>query len=129
MDERPGARGVQPLETEFEAQLGGEGDADGGAGAEEVTECATWDAELFDAGDRRGLRAGGAVETERRGVCEAIDRSRESGDVADVVVAGILAVEEIEKFGEGAERDSFAQRDITADAEIYLIKGCAAKLV
>src|SRR5437899_8939207 len=89
---------------EFQAELRGEGDADGGAGTEEVAESAAGYAELFVAGDERGLCAGSTVETERGGVREAVDGRGERGEIANVVVAGILTVEEIENFSEGAER-------------------------
>jgi len=52
-----------------------------------------------------------------------------AGNVAYVIVAGILAVEEIEEFGEGAELDSFSQIDVAADAEIHLVERSAAELV
>ena len=39
------------LEGGAGAELGGEGDADGGAGAKEVSEAAGGDAELLEAGD------------------------------------------------------------------------------
>ena len=83
---------------------------------------------MFVAGDRRGLGAGG-VEAERGGVAEIVDRSRKRGDVADVIVAGVLAVEEIEEFGEGPELEAFAEIDVATDAEIDLIEGSAAELV
>jgi len=114
--------------------LEGEGDADGGAGAEEVAEGAGGYAELFDAGDGRGLRAG-RVETESGGVVEAVDGSGQRGNVAYVVVAGILAVQEIEEFCEGAELKTFrtfpvsAQSDVAADAEINLIERSPAELI
>ena len=68
-------------EGQFEAELGGEGNTDGGAGAEEIAESAGRDTELFVAGDRRGLGAGG-VEEKRGGVAEIVDRSRKRGDDA-----------------------------------------------
>jgi len=117
------------LKGELQAELGSEGDADGGAGTEEVAESAAGYTELFVAGDGHGLCAGGTVETESGSVREAVYRSGERGEVADVVVAGILAVEEIEKFGEGAEGNALSKRDVAADAEIGLIKGRAAELV
>ena len=117
------------LKAELQAELRGEGDADGGAGTEEVAESAAGYAELFVAGDRCGLCAGRTVETERGGVREAVDGRGERGEVANVVVAGILAVEEIEKLGEEAERHALAKRDVAADAEVDLIERRAAELV
>jgi len=108
--------------------LGGEGDADGGAGAEEIAESAGGYAELGVAGDGRGLGAGG-VEAEGGGVGEIVDGRGKRGDVADVIVAGILAIEKIEEFGEGAELEAFAQIDVAADAEIDLIERSAAELI
>src|SRR5438445_4104590 len=117
------------LKGELQAELRGEGDADGGAGTEEVAESAAGYAELFVAGDGRGLCAGRAVETEGGGVRKAVDGSGERGEIANVVVAGILAVGEIEKLGEGAERHVLAKRDVAADAEADLIGRRAAALV
>src|SRR5262249_26439351 len=110
-------------------ELGGEGDADGGAGAEEVAEGAGWDAELLVTGDGGYLGTGGAIETEDGGVAEIVDGSRKRGDIADVIVAGILTVEKIEEFGEGAELKTFGEINVTADAEIDLIEGSAAELI
>ena len=78
--------------------------------------------------DGRGLGAGG-VEAEVGGVAEIVDRSRKRGDVADVIVAGVLAVEEIEKFGKGTKLNAFTESDVAADAEIDLIERRAAELV
>ena len=80
------------------------------------------------AGDGSGLGAG-SIEAEGGGVAEIVDGSGEGGDVTYIVVAWILAVEEIEEFGEGAELDSFSQIDVAADAEIDLIEGSPAELV
>src|SRR5438045_2352861 len=55
------------LEGEFYAELGGEGDANCGAGAEEVAKSAGGDAELFDAGDGSGLSASG-IKAESGGI-------------------------------------------------------------
>src|ERR1700740_3354965 len=93
----PGARNCS--ERKLQAELGGERNAYGGAGAEEVAEGSGGYAELVDAGDGSGLCAGG-VEAEGAGVGEAVDGSGERGDVADVIVARVLAVEQIEEFGE-----------------------------
>ncbi len=79
------------LEGEFEAELCGKGNANGGAGAEEITESAGGRAELLVTSDGRGLGASG-VEAEGSGVREAVDGSGESGDVADVIVTRILAI-------------------------------------
>jgi len=108
--------------------LGGEGDADSCARAEEVAESAGRDAELCVAGDGSGLGAGG-IEAEGGGVGEAVDGSGESGDVAEVIVARVLAVEQIEEFGEWAELRAFSKSDIAADAEIHLVKRRASELV
>jgi len=131
--QRDGKSGVKPpqskLEGEFQAELGGEGDAYCGAGAEEVAEGAGGYTELVGAGDRGGLGAG-RVEAEGGGVAEIVDGSGEGGNVAYVIIAGILAVEEIEEFGEGAELDTLAKEiDVAADAEIHLVEGSAAELV
>jgi len=74
------------------------------------------------------LGAGG-VEAEVGGVAEIVDRSGERGDVTDEIVAGILAVEEIEEFGEGAELEPLAEVDVAADAEINLVKRSSAELI
>src|SRR6266571_2436397 len=115
-------------EDEFEAELGGEGDADGGAEAEEIAESAGGCAQLTEAGDGARLDAG-EIEAEGGGVRKIVDRRGKSRNVRNEVVAGIPAVEEIEKFGEGAEREAFAKNDVAADAKINLIERGAAELV
>src|SRR5438874_11827975 len=93
------------LEAEFHAELDREGDANRSAGTEEVAESASGDAELIEAGDRRGLRAGG-VEAEGRGVRKTVDGGGKGGDIANVVVTGILAIEQIEEFRERSKCDA-----------------------
>src|SRR6266704_2890321 len=115
-------------EEEFEAELGGEGDADSGAEAEEIAESAGGCAQLTEAGDGARLDAG-EIEAEGSGVRKIVDRRGKSRNVRNEVVAGIPAVEEIEEFGEGAEREAFAKNDVAADAKINLIKRGAAELV
>src|SRR5712691_7628104 len=115
-------------EDEFEAELGGEGDADGGAEAEEIAESAGGCAQLTEA--RNGARLGeGRIEAKGGSVRKIVDRSGKSENVRNEVVAGIPAVEEIEKFGEGAEREALAKNDVAADAKINLIERGAAELV
>jgi len=68
-------------------------------GPKKIAEGAGGNAELFVAGDRRGFGARG----DRRGrnavgVGQTVNRRGECGDIADVIVAGILAIEEIEKI-------------------------------
>src|SRR6266571_912874 len=115
-------------EDEFEAELGGEGDADGGAEAEEIAESAGGCAQLTEAGDGARLRAG-RIEAEGGRVRKIVDRRGESRNVRNEVVAGIPAAEEIEKFGKGAEREALAKNDVAADAKINLIERGAAELV
>ena len=83
---------------------------------------------MFDAGDGNGLSASG-IEAESGGVAEIVYGSGKSGDVPYVVVAGILAVEEVEEFGEGTEGEAFSESDVAAYAEVDLIEGSAAELV
>ena len=61
----------EPLKGEAGAELGGEGDADGGPGAEEIAEGASGDAQLIEAGDGLRLHAGG-IQTERGGVRQIV---------------------------------------------------------
>src|SRR6266478_2135583 len=115
-------------EDEFEAELGGVGDAEGGAEAEEIAESAGGCAQLTEA--RNGARLGaGGVEAKGGSVRKIVDRGWKSGNVSNKVVAGIPAVEEIEKFGEGAEREALAKNDVAADAKINLRERGAAELV
>jgi hypothetical protein len=51
--------------------------------------------------------AAGSVEAERSGVAEIVDRSGQGSDIADIIIARVLAVEEIEEFGEGTELNAF----------------------
>ncbi len=61
------------LEREAHTYLGGEGNADRCAGSKEIAERPGRDEQLFTAGDRLGLRAGG-VEAEGRDVGEVVYR-------------------------------------------------------
>src|SRR6266852_7236620 len=88
------------LEGELEPDLGGEGDADGGAGAEEIAESAGGDEQLLSTCDWHGARW---IRTKSGDVREIVHGNGESADIADVVVAGIVAIEEVEKFDEGRE--------------------------
>src|SRR6266581_4532507 len=115
-------------EDEFEAELGGEGDAEGGAEAEEIAESAGGCAQLTEAGNGARLDAG-EIEAEGSGVRKIVDRRGKSRNVRNEVVAGIPAVEEIEKFGERAQREALAKNDVAADAKIDLIERSAAELV
>src|SRR6266446_5649281 len=115
-------------EDEFEAELGGEGDAHGGAEAEEIAESAGGCAQLTEAGDGARLRAG-RIEAEGGSVRKIVDRGWKSRNVRNEVVAGIPAIEEIEKFDEGAEREALAKNDVAADAKINLRERGAAELV
>src|SRR5262244_1378035 len=84
---------------EFETELRCERDADGGAGTKKVAECTGRYAQLFVTLDGSRLRAGRTVETEGGGVGKVVHRHGKRGNIADEVVAGILAVEEVKKFG------------------------------
>ena len=83
---------------------------------------------MTEAGDGARLRTGG-VEAKGGSVRKIVDRGWKSGNVSNKVVAGIPAVEEIEKFGEGAEREALAKNDVAADAKINLRERGAAELV
>jgi len=109
--------------------LGGEGDADGSAGAEEIAEGAGGNAELFVAGDGRGFGASRTVEAERVALVRLLTGVGSAAISPDVIVAGILAIEEIEKFREGPELETLAKINVAADAKIDLVKRSAAKLI
>src|SRR5207245_8717225 len=85
-------------EDEFEAELGGEGDAHGGAEAEEIAESAGGCAQLTEAGDGARLGAG-RIEAEGSGVRKIVEGGWKSGNVRNEVVAGMAAVAEIEHVG------------------------------
>src|SRR5579863_3405686 len=116
------------LEAEADAQLGSKRDADGGAGAKEITESAREKAELIEAGDGLSLRAG-SVEAEGGGIGEIVDGYGKRGKVGDVIRAGIAAIEQVEDLDEGIDCPAILKFDWPADAEIDLEVGSAAEFV
>src|SRR5260370_15988022 len=113
-------------ELEFYADLGGEGNADGGAGAEEIAEGAGGNEQLLATRDRHGARW---IRTKRRDVREVVHGYGQRADIANVVVARIVAIEEVEEFDEGRERPALVELDRAAHTQIRLKIWRAAELV
>ena len=87
---KPGDTAV--LEAKLDAELGGEGDADGGPGAEEIAQGAGRRTQLAETCDGPGLRAVG-VQAKSRSISKIVDRQRQRGNIGNEIVAGIVAVE------------------------------------
>ena len=119
---------MQELEGEAGAELGGEGDADGSAGAEEITEAAGGNAQLIGAGDGLGLRTGG-IQAERGGVRQIVHGCGKRGEVRDVIRAGIVPVEKVEELDEGRGREAISEFERTANAHVNLNVWRAAELI
>src|ERR1700685_3815447 len=96
------------------SQLRGEGNAHGGAGTEEVSQRSFGDFELLETGDRRGLGAichrtnAGDIGNALRIRHHLCGRNRELSHIDREVRSGIVAVEEVEKLGEGVYLPAFA---------------------
>src|SRR6266852_1549484 len=114
------------LEGELKPDLGGEGDADCGTRTEEIAESAGGDEQLLSTCDWHGARW---IRTKSGDVREIVHGNGESADIADVVVAGIVAIEEVEKFDEGREGPTLVELDGTAHAQIGLNIRRAAEFV
>jgi len=97
-----------------EFQRPGEGNADGGAGAEEIAQGSGGIEVLLLADD--GDTAIGAANL--GGVVEIVDRIGQGGDVGDVVVARIRAVEEVEELRAEAEALAFGNFEGFAKVEV-----------
>src|SRR5580658_6193230 len=117
------------LKGEAGADLRGECAADRGAGAEEVAEGACREAQLFKAGDGSESRASGWVGADAGDVRGVVYRQGECAHIGDVVCAGVIAVENIEKFDEGSRGEPIVKREGPADAEIPLDVGSPAEFV
>jgi hypothetical protein len=107
-----------------------ERDADGSPRAEEVPEGAGRHAELLEVMHRLSnaairIDADFGDVPRLRLVCWHGER----GDIGDVVSAGVVAVEEIEKFGEGHDDPAVAEVKGVADTEVGLNVRRGAKLI
>src|SRR6266446_5775146 len=105
------------LKRELDAGLGGEGDADGGAGAKEVSQRPGRDKQLLAT---RNRHRAACVRAKRSDVREIVHRYWQSADIADIVIARIVAIEEVEEFHEGRERPALVELDGAADAQLGL---------
>src|SRR5207237_7148971 len=69
------------------------------------------------------------IGTKRGDVAEIVHGNGQSADIADIVVAGIVAIEEVEEFDEGRQRPALAELEGADHAQVSLNIGPAAKLV
>src|SRR6266852_2693282 len=125
-EEGGGSAEKRRSERKLDADLGGEGNADGGAGAEEMDEGAGGNEQLLATRDRHGERW---IRTKRRDVREVVHGYGQRADIANVVVARIVAIEEVEEFDEGRERPALVELDRAAHTQIRLKIWRAAELV
>jgi len=117
------------LEGEASADLGGEGAAYRGAGAKEIAKSTRREAELFEAGDGRENRASRGVRADAGNIGGVVHGYRKRSDIGDVVRAGIVAIENVEKFDERRGREALAECERTADTEIPLDIRSPAKFI
>src|SRR5215469_5189723 len=123
-----GASAGTLLEGGAKSDLCGEGNAYGRAGAKEVAEGAGRNTELVATRDWAHLCASG-IKAKGSDVGEIVYGNRQSGDIRNVVVAGIVSIEEVEEFDEGRGGPALAEADRPTDAEIGLQVGGAAELI
>jgi len=109
-------------------KLRGEGNSHRRAWSKEISQGAGGDAQLIKACDGLGLRAG-RVQTEGGSVADIVDRGRKSRYVCHEVVAGIIAIEQIEEFDKRIYRPALTNYEGPADPQINLYVGSSAKLV
>src|SRR6185437_14493561 len=100
-------------------EWGGDRNADGGAGAEEIAQDTGGNAQQVEAGDGLRLRAGG-IQAERGGIRQIVHCRGKRGEVRDVICAGIVAVEKVEELDEGRGSEALTDLEWTADAHIDL---------
>src|SRR3984885_1892535 len=117
------------LKREAAADLGCERAAYRGAGAEEIAESARGKTQLLETGDGSEGGTGGGVGAEAGDVRGVVYRHGERAHIGDVVRAGIIAVENIEKFDERSRGKAFVKCEGPADAEIPLDVGSPAEFV
>src|SRR5208282_4402358 len=119
---------IPHLEREFHPKLRGEGYAHRGARAEEVAQRSGWHAQLIQARNRLRLRASG-VQAKRGGIGKIVHGRGQRGNVGHEKRTGIVAIEQVEEFGEGRKRPALANLDRAADTEVRLDVRRAAKFV
>ena len=69
------------------------------------------------------------IQAECRGVAEIVHWGWQRGQVSDKIVAGIVAIEQIEEFDKRIYRPAVANREWPADAQVHLDVGSSAELV
>ena len=115
----PGSGKIARSECEFDADLRGKGYTNSGARPEEIAQSAGGKAQLVERGNRLGLRAGG-IQTEGRGIGKIIDGRGQGGKIRNEVIAGIVAVEEVEEFDERQQRIAFAKCERPRHAPVHV---------
>ena len=115
----------QPLERDPHPELGGEGNADGGAGSEEISQCALGYLKLVQAGDRHGLGAAwvrantGDIGDTCHWIWHHLGwRNRKLDDIDRVVRPGIVTVEEIEELDEWQDSPTLVDFERTRDPQV-----------
>ena len=118
------------------SELGREGNANGRAGAEEVSQGALGYLQLLQAGDGCGLGAA-CVRTNAGDIGDPGNwiwrhlgsRNRKLNNVHGKIRTGIVPVEEIEEFRERDHRPAVVEVERPADAQVRLDVGRTAELV
>src|SRR5581483_5213013 len=95
-----------------------------------IPKCSRWDTHLFQARDRNQTRTT-RIAAQMGDVAgrELRRRNSESGDVSDIIISGILAIEEVEEFRECPQCNALANRDDSRQAQIDLGKWRAPELI
>src|SRR5262249_46694914 len=117
------------LKDQSDADLRREWDADRGAGTEEIAERPGGEEKLLATGDGTILIASRRIQAHRGDVREIIDRGGKGTDIGHVIVAWIVAVEEVEELDERTEGPTLVHPDRSRDPQIHLHVRRAAELV
>src|ERR1700733_5244953 len=126
------------LERHPHAELRGERNSNCGAGAKEISESALGDFELLQAGNGHGGRIGAGLGSSAWTIRaddslttsvwhRLVPRHRELNNINRVIRAGIVAIEDVEKLGEGVNLPALADLNGACDAQVGLNVGLTAK--
>src|SRR5271169_940924 len=105
------------LESRPHSDLRGEGNADGSAGAEEISERAGRNQQLIRVCNRH---VASWSRAERRSIVEIVHRGGQSRYVGDIVGAGVVTVEQIEELDERHDLPALSDLEGPGNAQIDL---------